>query len=119
MLDPFLEGNRNLVNQLGLLCTYKVIQQGAYDVDTSSVSTTSTEYQIKAVQGNLRKSEQESPNFIGKQSCALYILPSALFVPKPSDSVVYDSDNLEVKVVIKQRGLQGPVAGYKLLCVKG
>jgi hypothetical protein len=119
MLDPFLEGNKSLVNQLGLLCTYKVIQQGAYDVDTSTVSTTSTEHQVKAVQNNLKKSEQESPHFIGKQSCALYILPNASFVPKPSDIVVYDSDTLEVKVVVKQRGLQGSVAGYKLLCVKG
>ena len=119
MIDPFLEGNKNLVNQLGLSCTYKVAQQGAYDVETSSVTKTSTDYQIKAVQNNLKKSEQESPHFIGKQSCALYILPSTSFVPKPSDVVVYDSDTLEVKVVVKQRGLQGSIAGYKLLCVKG
>jgi hypothetical protein len=32
---------------------------------------------------------------------------------------MYDSDTLEVKVVVKQRGLQGSLAGYKLLCVKG
>lgn len=118
-MDPFLSGNQNLIRQLGMNCTYTVITQGAYDVNTSQVLKTEVSYTIKAAQGTLRRSEQESVNFIGKQSCAIYILPNLNFVPKPSDCILFDSNNLEVKEVQTQRGLQGQVAGYKLLCVKG
>ena len=118
-MDPFLSGNQNLIRQLGMDCTYTVITQGAYDVNTSQVLKTEVYYTIKAAQGTLRRSEQDSVNFTGKQSCAIYILPSTSFVPKPSDVIIFDSNTLEVKEVQTQRGLQGQVAGYKLLCIKG
>lgn len=119
MQDPFLIGNKNLINQLGMNCTYKVITQGEYDVNTSQVTKTEVSWTIKAAQGTLRRSEKESVNFIDKQSCAIYILPNTNFVPKPSDQIVFDSNHLEVKEVQTQRGLQGQIAGYKLLCIKG
>ena len=117
-MDPFIVGNKNLINQLGLLSTYNCITQGAYNVNTSQVQTSTVSYQVKAAQGTLSRKEQEATNLIGKQACDIYILPSS-FVPKPSDTILYDGTLLEIKEVQVQSGLGGVTAGYKLLCVKG
>jgi uridine kinase len=117
MQDPFLANNRNLIKNLGSVCTYSSVSEAEYDVNTSSTVMQTTDYQVLVVQGTLTQKESNSPNLINTKAVVFHILPDPRFEPKVRDHVTYDSIQYEVKSTGKQRGLLGTVAGYRLVCM--
>lgn len=117
-MDFLVQGNKQLIGQLGMNVTYTKITRGAYDIDTGTVTESEVSSTIKGVQTQLRYSEKQSPDLIGQQACWLYILTQT-FIPEENDKVTIDGTVFTVKSLMVQRGLQGAVAGYKLLLVKG
>jgi uridine kinase len=117
MQDPFLLNNRNLIKNLGSLCTYSSVLEASYDVDTSTAVMQTVDYQVLVVQGTLTQRESDSPNLINKKAVVFHILPDPRFEPKVKDHITYDSIQYEVKSTGKQRGLLGTTAGYRLICM--
>jgi hypothetical protein len=118
-MDGFLQANQSLMRQFGETATYKKIYPAVYDVNTSSVGSTESNFEILARVSMPRLSEQESPNLIGKDSRAIFVLPDSRYIPEVNDKIQVKTVFYTVKSVITQQGYAGTIVGYKLLCVRG
>lgn len=111
----------NLINRHGIDCTYKVIVEGVYNVATRTVTNTSTEITLKAFRLIQNTKDTSSPNLVSKNDSTVLLAgleaEAKGVIPKVGDIIVYDSEELEVKVVMKHWAL-GKVSLYRLIVTR-
>lgn len=102
----------------GKSCTYKVVTEGVYDPETSSVTNTEEEYTVSLYPRHVKANQFNYPNLIGKDICFFYLSAWNLsFKPTSGDYIEIDSDVYKVESVQKHSAL-GSVELYKILGVK-
>lgn len=120
-MNRFLAQTINLISQNGLQVTYKSIQgdSSTYNVETGSVTRTSTSYSVKAYPKHIKASQYNYPDLVGKQVCMFYVANNALpFSFKFQDEFVYNSITYKVQSW-EEHFAEGELCLYKVLCVKG
>ena len=118
-MNQFLVSASAMVNQHGESCTYTKVQEGTYSVATGSVTNTETDYTIKAYRKQIRATQYNYPNLIGKNGILLYMAPSSsVGIPESNDRITFGSDSFTVDSV-QGHIANGEVCLYRLICVKG
>lgn len=118
-MDKYLAIILRAITQHGQTCSYTVVTEGVYDVETSSTSNTDTSYSIKMYKKHLRANQFNFPNMIGRESALFYLANNKLtFTPAIKDkitinNIVYSVDS------ITEHSANGAIVLYKILAVKG
>ena len=118
-MNQFLVSASTMVNQHGETCTYTKVTEGTYNVSTGSVTNTETAYTIKAYRKQIKATQYNYPNLVGKNALLVYMAPStSVGTPEPNDRVTFGSDVFTVDSV-QGHIANGEVCLYRLVCVKG
>ena len=118
-MDRYLEITIKALNQHGKNCTYTIVQEGAYDVETGSTTNTETSYTIKMYKKHIRANQYNFPNMIGRDSALFHLANNNLaFVPAVKDKITIDSITYTIDS-ITEYAADGIVILYKILSVKG
>lgn len=118
-MDRFLAITLRAINQHGKNCTYSVVTEGAYNVETGSTTNTETAYTIKMYKKHVRATQYNYPNMIGKDSALFYLVNNSLtFTPAPRDKITFDGVIYTIESVM-EHAADSSVILYKLLAVKG
>lgn len=97
---------------------YTVVQEGTYDVNTSTVTNTETVSSFKAFPKKVRVSQYNFPNLIGKEVVEFLVAgDSLLSAPSTQDKIAYDGDTYVVDSYMKHTAL-AQVCLYKIIAVK-
>jgi hypothetical protein len=104
-----------LIAKHGIVSTYKVVTEGLYDPNTSTVVNSETNYAVTLYRKHIRANQFNFPNLIGKDISLFYLSPIGLsFVPTAGDYIVYDSQTYKVDSVQKHAAL-GQVELYRII----
>ena len=118
-MDRYLAIALRAINQHGKSCTYTIVTEGAYNIETGSTTNTETSYTIKMYKKHVRASQYNFPNMIGRDSALFYLVNNNLgFLPAPKDKITIDSITYTVDS-ITEHAADGLVILYKILAVKG
>ncbi len=118
-MDKYLSIALKAINQHGKNCTYSVVTEGEYDVETGSITNTETAYSVKTYKKHIRANQYSYPNMIGRDSALFYLVNNNLgFLPAPRDKITMDGVAYTVDSVT-EHSADGLVILYKILTVKG
>lgn len=118
-MNRYLSITLQAINTHGKICSYSVVTEGAYNIETGSSTNTETAYSIKMYKKHITANQYNFPNLIGRDSAVFYIANNALaFVPKPKDKILIDSTTYTVDS-ITEHAAEGVVILYKVLAVRG
>ena len=118
-MDKYLAIILKAISQHGSTCTYSVVTEGVYNVETGSTTNTETAYSIKMYKKHLRANQYNFPNMVGRDSALFYLANNALsFVPKIKDKITINSITYSIDS-ITEHSADGAVILYKILTVKG
>jgi hypothetical protein len=118
-MDRYLAVALRAINQHGKSCTYTIVTEGAYNIETGSTTNTETSYTVKMYKKHIRASQYNFPNLIGRDSALFHLANNSLsFVPAPKDKITIDSVTYTVDS-ITEHAADGLVILYKILAVKG
>lgn len=88
MTNEFIQATAYAIDRHGTICTYSVITEGAYNIDTGSTTNTKTDYIQKMYLKHIKASQFNYPNLIGRESAVFYILAYGLaFIPTAKDTI--------------------------------
>ena len=117
MTNLFVKATASAIDRHGITCTYKSITEGAYDINTSSVTNTEISYSIRSYMKHIKATQWNYPNLIGKDTGLFYILALGLgFTPSPQDLIVYDGKTYKVDNV-QGHAAGGEIVLYRVLAV--
>ena len=117
-MNRFLQAAIKQINTHGVSVSYVVVQEGAYDVNTGSVTNTETSSSIKAFPKKVKVSQFNYPTLIGREVLEFLVAGNSLAVsPNSQDKIVYDSNTYTVDSYSEHTAL-GQVCLYKILAVK-
>lgn len=117
MSNAFIQATSRAIDRHGISAVYKVITEGAYNVDTGSVTNTETSYNIKMYLKHIKANQFNYPNMIGKDAGLFYILGYNLsFVPSASDLIVFQNKTYKVDS-IQSHAANGEIVLYRVLAV--
>lgn len=118
-MDKYLAIVLKALNTHGKTCTYSVVTEGAYNIETSSATNTEVSYSVKMYKRHIRSSQYNYPNMIGKDSAVFYLANNSLsFLPTSTDKITFNSKIYTVDS-ITEHAADGLVILYKILAVKG
>lgn len=118
-MDRYLSITLKAINQHGKSCTYSVVTEGSYNIETGSTTNAETSYTVKMYKKHIRASQYNFPNMIGRDSAIFYLVNHNLtFVPAPRDKITIDTVTYTVDSVT-EHAADGLVILYKILTVKG
>jgi hypothetical protein len=118
-MDRYLSITLKAINQHGKNCTYSVVTEGEYNIETGATVNTETAYAVKMYKKHIRASQYNFPNMIGRDSALFYLANNALaFVPAPKDKITIDTVTYTVDSVT-EHAADGLVILYKILTIKG
>lgn len=118
-MDKYLAIALKAINTHGKTCSYIVVTEGDYNVETGSNTNTETSYSIKMYKKHIRASQYNFPNMIGRDSALFYLANNALtFIPSPRDKIIINNISYTVDSVT-EHAADGLVILYKILTVKG
>lgn len=117
-MNPFTNTARRMIELQGRMIVYKSVVDGEYDPQTSLVTKTVTDYNVKAYKKQIKISHYSNPNLVTKDTADFYILVQDLNTsPKPQD-LIFDGEfeyTVDSFVVYEARGEK---IYYKVLAVK-
>jgi len=117
MSNLFIRATASAIDRHGIVATYKVVSEGAYNVNTGTTTNTETSYSIKMYMKQIKANQFNYPTLIGKESGMFYILAYNLaFVPSSNDLITYDGVTYKVDSVQKHN-TGSSVVLYKVLAV--
>jgi hypothetical protein len=117
-MDRYLALTVKALNQHGKICTYIAVQEGYYDVETSSTSNTETSYQLIMYKKHVRANQYNFPNMIGRDSALFHLANNNLaFTPAVKDKITLDSTTYTIDS-ITEHAADGLIILYKILAVK-
>ncbi len=118
-MDKYLAITLRAINQHGRVCTYSVITEGSYNIETGSTTNAETTYSVKMYKKHIRANQYNYPSLIGRDSALFYLANNNLsFVPASKDKITIDSVTYTVDSVT-EHAADGLVILYKILTVKG
>lgn len=116
-MNPFEQSVIKLINKHGITSKYISVAEGVYDIETSSVTLTETEYSVKIYMKHIRANQFNYPNLVGKDTGLFYIATSALPVkPEPRDRIEFNSKIYRVESV-QTHAANGAIILYRILGV--
>ena len=119
MSNAFLQSASAAINLHGESCTYTKVQEGTYNVSTGSVTNTETSYTIKVYRKQIRATQYNYPNLIGKYGILVYMVPSTnVGTIDTNDRITFGSDVYTVDSYQEHRA-NGELCLYRIVCVKG
>lgn len=118
-MNPFLQAAKELVYKNGVQITYSSITTGSYNVETGSVTSTSSTTSLKAFPKLLKPSTYNYPNLIGKNVSEWLVVASDLHSsPSPQDKITRGSEVLTVETY-SEHVAEGETVLYKIIAVRG
>jgi hypothetical protein len=118
-MSHFIKAAKELVYPNGLTVTYTSVTTGAYDIESGSVTNTTTETVIKAFPKTLKTSQYSFPALIGKNASEwLVVAPDLPSTPKPLDKILKGAEVHTVETY-SEHVAEGQVVLYKIIAVKG
>lgn len=118
-MDRYLAITSKAIYQHGKNCTYTVVAEGSYNIETGSTTNSETTHVVKMYKKHVRATQYNFPNMIGRDSALFYLANNNLsFVPAPKDKITIDAVTYTVDSVT-EHAADGLVILYKLLAVKG
>jgi hypothetical protein len=118
-MNPFLASTKKLIDLHGDTCTYKVVNEGAYNIETGSTANTETSYSVVMYKKHLVANQYNFPDLIGKDSAIFYLANNSLsFSPNINDKVLFNTETYTVQSIVKHSA-RGDVVLFKILAVKG
>ena len=118
-MDKYLAIALKAINTHGKTCSYVIVTEGTYDIETGSTTNTETSHSVKMYKKHIRASQYNFPNMIGRDSALFYLANNNLgFVPAVKDKITIDSITYTVDS-ITEHAADGLVILYKILTVKG
>ena len=118
----FKDSSKRLIDRFGTKRKYKRKTGEVYNIDTQTVETTFTEYEMKIYKAEPREREVKSPNLVDKEVAIMMVaasdLPSAPIVGDIiSELSVGTTDVFRVEI-ISEYWAGDSVSAYKLTCVR-
>jgi hypothetical protein len=118
-MDKYLAIVLKAINQHGKNCTYTTVVEGAYNVETGSVTNNETAHTVRMYKKHVRANQYNFPNMIGRDSALFYLANNNLsFIPAPKDKITINATTYTVDSVT-EHAADGLVILYKILTVKG
>ncbi len=118
-MDKYLGISLRAINTHGKTCSYTIVTEGTYNIETGSTTNTETSHSVKMYKRHIRASQYNFPNMIGRDSALFYLANNKLsFVPAVKDKITIDSITYTVDSVT-EHAADGLVILYKILTVKG
>lgn len=94
----FLQEVKQLINLHGVTITYVTVTEGAYNIETGSVTNTETSTSFKAYPKRIRATQFNYPNLIGRTVFELLVPADALAtVPRFQDKISMNSEYFTVE----------------------
>lgn len=118
-MDRYLAITLRAINQHGKNCTYTVVTEGEYNIETGATTNTQTAYSVKMYKKHIRANQYNFPSMIGKDSAVFYLANNNLsFIPAVQDKITFDSVTYIVDSIV-EHAADSAVILYKILAVKG
>ena len=118
-MSQFIKAAKELVYPNGLTVTYSSVTIGNYDIESGSVTNTTTETVIKAFPKAFKASIYSYPSLIGKNASEWLVVASDLpSTPKPLDKILRGTE-LHTVETYSEHVAEGQVVLYKIITVKG
>lgn len=118
-MSHFIQAAKELVYPNGLTVTYSSVVTGNYDIESGSVTNTTTETVIKAFPKAFKASLYSLPSLIGKNASEwLVVAPDLPSTPKPLDKILKGTEVHTVETY-SEHVADGQVVLYKIIAVKG
>lgn len=115
MSNEFIQATAYAIDKHGLLATYSVITEGAYNIDTGSTTNTSADYSLKMYMKHLKTNQFSYPNLVGKTAGMFYILAYNLaFTPSVRDVILYSGKSYVVDS-IQSHAAGGQIVLYRVV----
>lgn len=119
MANEFLHASKDAIYLHGVSITFVTVTEGNYDTSTGSVVNTEVNTTVKAFPKNVKTSQYNLPNLIGKEVTEYLVVPSDLSVkPNPQDKVIRSGATCTVDSV-KEHAAMGEVVLLKVIVYKG
>lgn len=117
-MNKFLYNTKKHIARHGVTIDFINVEEGVYDIETSTVTNTETVTQIKAYPVAVQVSQYTFPNLIGKEVIKFLIAGDALTTkPAPMDKIVYKSNTYTIEQQQDYTAL-GEVCMQHLIAVK-
>lgn len=118
-MSAFLQAVKDSVYTHGVDITFITVTEGEYNTATGSVVNTEVNTTVKAFPKNVKVSQYNMPNLIGKQVTEFLIVPTDLTVkPNPQDKVIRGGTTYTVDSV-REHVAQGELVMLKVVVYKG
>lgn len=115
MSNAFMQATARAIDRHGSLATYRVITEGAYDIETDSVVNAETDYSVKMYMKQIKASQFNYPNMIGRESGLFYLLALNLgFTPSPADLIIFGGKTYKVDSV-QSHSANAQIVLYRVL----
>lgn len=117
-MNKFLYNTKKHIARHGVDVDFISVQEGVYDVETSTVTNTETTTTIKAYPVAVVATQYNFPNLIGREVIKFLIAGDALLTkPAPMDKLVYKSNTYTIEQQQDYTAL-GEVCMQHLIAVK-
>lgn len=117
-MNKFLASVKAALLRNGALGTYTKYSASVYNIETSSNTSTTTDYQIQMYEKNISTSQYNFPNLIGKQVSMFYIAADSIpFVPQIKDVITFNGTKFAVDSFTEHMA-HGQVVMYKIVAVR-
>ena len=118
-MNQFLISTKSFIDTNGISCTYTAVQEGTYNVETSSTTNTETAYTVKMYKKHIRASQYNYPNLVGKDAAMFYLTNDSLtFTPAVRDKITFSGVTYTIDSIQEHSAL-GAVILYRIIAVKG
>lgn len=118
-MDKYLAIILKALSLHGKTCTYSVVTEGSYNIETGSTTNTETNYSVKMYKKHIRATQYNFPSLIGRDSALFYLANNALtFTPRPKDKITVDGITYTVDSIM-EHSADGLIILYKIMTVKG
>lgn len=117
MSNLLVKATASAIDRHGITATYKAVSEGAYDIQTGSTTNTETTYSVKMYMKQIKATQFNYPNLIGKESGLFYVLAYGLaFAPAVNDFIVYAGTTYKVDSIQKHTA-GSDIVLYRILAV--
>lgn len=119
MSNAFLASTKKLINIHGESMSYVTVAEGAYNIETGSISNTETTYTVKMYKKHISANQYSYPNLIGKTAAIFYLANDSLaFTPAIRDKITVSGETFTIDSLVEHRA-KGELVLYRLVAIKG
>lgn len=117
-MDRYLAIALQAINQHGKTCSYSVVSEGSYNIETGSTTNTETTYSVKMYKKHISANQYNFPSLVGRDSALFYLVNNNLsFVPKVKDKITFNSVTYTIDS-FSEHAADSLVILYKIVAVK-